>query len=592
MNPQETEKDRKHYRYPGVTPFSTAQSNVFFGRKQDIDELYRLIRREQLVVLHGKSGLGKSSLLNAGIAPKCLEEQDLIPVFIRFGAWREDAPATPLEITRLALNGTAKSEKTFLDRLLPDDNSLWTLAKIQQILPQKGRPLLIFDQFEELFSYPENVIEDFLRELSELLNTGIPLRYRRLAENTEILSETEEDLLEKPLDPRTVIAIRSDRMHLLDRMKNHLTQVMRHTFELKALSLDDARDAIVEPARVEGDFVTPPFEFTPAALDKLLDYLADKQDQRVEGILLQMLCEHYERKVVEIEGVLRLGLSSLNDPGQVVKKYYDEKIQSLPQPLQRPARRLIEEGLVSEGDTTMRLSLHENYIAREFGVEKSLLEALVDNRLLRSEVFLRGGYTYELSHDRLVPAVLNARKSRIDAERLRRQERERKVAEERRILKEKAKMAEKERLLREQAEKARLEAERQRIFAQRKEKQARRRAFLAIGFAMLAISALAVAVFLWFDAETQRKEAERQHDEALQQEKIAKQALAQFTQEQIKRERLRFNDLERRANAIMIAGGCPTDLLSQLKEIADNHPDSTAFRTKISFLYTKNKNCK
>ena len=34
------------YRYPGVQPFTTAQSEVFFGRDQDIADLYRLIRRE------------------------------------------------------------------------------------------------------------------------------------------------------------------------------------------------------------------------------------------------------------------------------------------------------------------------------------------------------------------------------------------------------------------------------------------------------------------------------------------------------------------------------------------------------------------
>lgn len=205
-------------------------------------------------------------------------------------------------------------------------------------------------------------------------------------------------------------------MHLLNRLRDYLPNVLRHSYELKALTLADARDAIVLPARAQGDgFATVPFDYTPAAVDRLLDFLQDEQDGRVEGILLQMLCEHYERKQVEAQGVSLLDLPHIGDPGEVVRNYYEEKIHSLPPAKQLPARRFIEEGLVSEGEA-MRLTLHEAYIALEFGVDKALLETLVDSRLLRAEPFLRGGYTYELSHDRLVPAVLEAREARRKVE--------------------------------------------------------------------------------------------------------------------------------------------------------------------------------
>ena len=93
--PNEHLTSSTQYRYPGVTPFSTEQAHIFFGRNQDTDELYRLIRREPLVVLYGKSGLGKSSLLNAGIIPRSLQEGEFRPVVVRFGAWTEAATATP-----------------------------------------------------------------------------------------------------------------------------------------------------------------------------------------------------------------------------------------------------------------------------------------------------------------------------------------------------------------------------------------------------------------------------------------------------------------------------------------------------------------
>jgi len=58
------------YRYPGSKPFEASEKNLFFGREDDIERLSESIQVEQLLVLYGKSGLGKSSLLNAGVLPK------------------------------------------------------------------------------------------------------------------------------------------------------------------------------------------------------------------------------------------------------------------------------------------------------------------------------------------------------------------------------------------------------------------------------------------------------------------------------------------------------------------------------------------
>ncbi len=59
--------DNRSYRYPGVQPFKTNESDIFFGRDDDKTKLYNLLMLEKLVVLFGKSGHGKSSLINAGI---------------------------------------------------------------------------------------------------------------------------------------------------------------------------------------------------------------------------------------------------------------------------------------------------------------------------------------------------------------------------------------------------------------------------------------------------------------------------------------------------------------------------------------------
>ncbi len=574
----DTKKQSTPYRYPGVTPFTTEQSSIFFGRQRDTDELYRLIRREPLVVLYGKSGLGKSSLINAGIIPRCREEGSHSPIIVRFGAWTEGESTTPLEATKIALTGGKKAE-TFLDRLLPDDNALWACAKSRQLAATdvQARPLLLFDQFEELFSYPEAEIAAFLSDLVELLNTGIPLRFRRMAESDDTLTDADEERLEAPLDARIVFAIRSDRMHLLDRLKDHLPMVLRHTFELKALSQKDATDAIVEPARAAGDFATETFEFSPEALTALLTYLADEQDKegRVEGILLQMLCEHYERKLVGGKGLRRLEQQHTGNPDQVVQQYYEEKIQVLPADQQLPARRLIEDGLVSEGEA-MRLSLHESFIIQEFGAEKTLLEQLVDSRLLRSEPFLRGGYTYELSHDRLVPPVLKARSQRREEEA--RLEAARLETERQRKLEEAQRQAEQERQLRQQA--------------QAGERRARQRTRLAAGVSAVALVLAAVAFWSYSEAQRNAKLATEKSEEAEASRKRTEEALKQSNRFLAKSDKLNFENLEGRVRVILNGRLCPPEKwLIEMQEITGRHPDSLQLKIRLQELQTlRNQN--
>ena len=471
--PTENLIPKKQYRYPGATPFDIGQEHIFFGRKQDTHDLYRLIQREALVVLYGKSGLGKSSLLNAGIVPACLREGTYAPLVIRFGAWTEGKTETPLSTTKAMLT-TGFQKDTFLKTLLPEEDSLWYHAKNRQ-LNGGGRPLLLFDQFEELFSYPEAQVLAFQQELAELRNTGIPLRFRRRleADDAPELAEAEEDLLESALETRILFAIRSDRMHLLARLGDYLPNVLRHSCELKALTEEDARDAIILPAQsAAAGFATAPFAYSPTAVDRLLNFLRDKQDGRIEGILLQMLCEHYERKQVEAQQLTLLDLPQIGDPNEVVRNYYEEKISSLSEAQQNAARRLIEDGLVSNGEA-MRLTLHEAYIAQEFRVHKNLLETLVDSRLLRAEPFLRGGYTYELSHDRLVPAVLGARNLRREAE-------------------------------------ARAEAQRLKAEAEKAKRQLR----MVQGLLAAAVLALLVAGYFGYHANEQRKAADEAKDSA------------------------------------------------------------------------------
>ena len=65
--------------WPGLDPFDETDREYFHGRAAESGELLRLVRREPLTVVFGRSGLGKTSLLKAGLFPllrgeDCLDE--------------------------------------------------------------------------------------------------------------------------------------------------------------------------------------------------------------------------------------------------------------------------------------------------------------------------------------------------------------------------------------------------------------------------------------------------------------------------------------------------------------------------------------
>jgi hypothetical protein len=218
--------------------------------------------------------------------------------------------------------------------------------------------------------------------------------------------------------------------------------------ELDALEREGARRAVVIPAQdKELSYSSPAFDYATAAQEDILDFLT--QEEKIEGILLQILCTHFERQIKK-EGqegqTIQLADINLPNPSgeatldqplrDIIDAYYFERIDDLPDEQEETVKRFIEDSLVQRvGKGGMRLSLHQAQIKERFGIEPETLKILVDNGLLRTEPFLRGGVTYELTHDRLLAPVLKAKEvyEADEANRLKKQleeeEKKRKEAE-------------------------------------------------------------------------------------------------------------------------------------------------------------------
>jgi len=409
----------KHFRYPGAQPFKVEEKSIFFGREADIEKFHQLLNIERLVVLHSKSGLGKSSLLNAGVIPKIEATGKYIPIPIRLGPFIDIQSESPLAISRQFLSSNSGS--SLLDKIAPPNNSLWYPLK-KQALEHNGKGfVLVFDQFEELFTYPTESIKRFKEELVEILNTDIPSYYRKALEkkflqNPNFLSDEEMELIHKPIKIKIVMAIRSDRMSLMDQLSDYLPNILTNCYELGALSVEQAEDAILNPAFLpQNGFLTQPFDYKDETIESILAYLTQNGSQKIESFQLQILCQSIEQKVIQ-EQLRTITKTDLGDFQSIYKNYYQDQIALIKEDKdQQIARVFIEEGLIFE-EEERRLNMYEGQIYKAFNLSPNLLRQLVNTHLLRAEPSMKGGFTYELSHDTLVAPVLAAKKKRKQKE--------------------------------------------------------------------------------------------------------------------------------------------------------------------------------
>jgi hypothetical protein len=429
-------EETKKYRYPGINSFDTDDIDIYFGRKNDRIRLADRVEVEKNILLYSRSGLGKTSLLKAGLLPE-LSERGFHPFYIRLGLYQQGSLSPVQHVIRKTILQDQKAlPATFLQKFIAPTNSLWHAFKSWQIEKNSNtksadRPfVLIFDQFEEIGSYPDRQINMFKQQLAELLSTNIPQEYQQALKNdsllTEPLTDAELDLLYKPLRGKLVFAIRSDQMSVLNKLSDYLPNILNVNYELKPLTATQARLAIVEPAKKVGNFETPPFEYQQDALEKIMDALASGKSNEIDTAHLQILLQYVELELVQKQRHNNITAKLLGDLNKVYENYYHNCLGML-HAERETAQELIEDKLIAD---RRRVSYDKALCLQLVG--EATLDKLVETRLLRAEPNTMGGISYEVSHDSLVKPILEAReeRKRTEEEKEKQTELENKLAEQ------------------------------------------------------------------------------------------------------------------------------------------------------------------
>lgn len=146
--------------FRGIKPFRLVDWRIFFEREKQTEQTENLMVMYRAVLLFGRSGCGKSSLIDAGLTPRALRRY-MTPERIRVRPY----PNNELSVERIALSETARDPtqpsnlrnylpSRFSDADIPERLELSCADFLAQLRRKSdlGTPLLIFDQFEELIT--------------------------------------------------------------------------------------------------------------------------------------------------------------------------------------------------------------------------------------------------------------------------------------------------------------------------------------------------------------------------------------------------------------------------------------------------------
>ena len=430
----------------GLESFTEATQKYFFGRSEEIAEIFVRTRENPLTILYGQSGLGKTSLLGAGLIPK-LTLEGLRPVLIRLRYEATDAPLidqvkyaigdslTPRSGERAVTGAQRGFAIVYQISRFKKHSSLWEyFHHIASRDPSfaSSPPVLIFDQFEEAFTLGQRAerleeVRALFTELADVVENRPPAALKqRFTEDRKLVREY--DLTPSPL--RIVITLREDYLSHLLAWKVTLPSLMRNHMALHLLSGPQALDAAMKPGQMEGRRLVD--EETAARIVRFVANRASDVPLAEIGAvppLLSLVCDELntqrlEQKLDSItaERISAGGLADEDDlearSRVILQRFYQRSFAGFPQGVQS----FVEDRMVTVAGHRCPVSRDDAIDAlRKCKVKDpaETMQALVSRRLISTEE--RGGIPwFEITHDVLVPIVKESKDKRLARQRLRR----------------------------------------------------------------------------------------------------------------------------------------------------------------------------
>lgn len=363
----------------------------FYGRKDAIAVLKSMIERNLFVTLYGKSGIGKTSLLQAGVFP-LLRAQGMPSVVVRFADCDKGKPAARIfwdellkNLSERGINYVPCSDTDVYTPNYSDVMVLRYLFSAGRFFDAHGAemtPVVVLDQFEEFLYGSPREAETFVGQIYALLddNCDLSLTHPLWHDDTNF---------------RIVVSIREDDLFLFEDLIDRFNylDLKSNRYRLMPLTVSEARDVVMIPGRelfekgVEDEIA-----------EKIIALASSETDGKINTLMLSLICTQLFSKYYEKNGTIALkNISSLED---IIETFYTDAVKDIP----TSQRYYLEDNLVDEHGR--RKPIYEADMKVYAPAIKSLAET-TDKRILN----ISQGRV-ELIHDQLAATIGRLRNSR------------------------------------------------------------------------------------------------------------------------------------------------------------------------------------
>jgi tetratricopeptide (TPR) repeat protein len=391
--------------WPGLRAFTESDSNFFFGRKRETAELLDLVKRSPVVVLYGQSGLGKTSLLQAGLFPG-LKREDFLPIHLRFDQ-SDGAPsladqvkiAISSELDAASVTGPLPSPgETLWEYFHRHDVDLW--GPRNRLLT----PVIVLDQFEEVFTLGQrsaeaaNRVSQFAEELEALLEHRPPDAVR---ERLEAHPDDAQQYDLRRQGVKFVVALREDFLADLDPWRVRMPSLLPNRFRLEPMTGAQALEVVKSAGGdlIEHEVARGIVEFVSTS--RRMQTAREMEQRDVQPAILSVVCDELNRRRIERDqSKITADLLSGEREG-IIRSFYERSFEGV----DPRVRNWVEDELLTDSGYRDRAALED---ALRQGLPAGDFDQLVNRRILHREE--RSGVVWlELTHDLLTDPASESR---------------------------------------------------------------------------------------------------------------------------------------------------------------------------------------
>ena len=349
----------------GKSPFKFLQSfkesdaDFFFGRKNETEILYELACNEDVIVVFGESGAGKSSLVQCGLVNR-FPKTDWLDVWVRRGH---------------NINNSLRNEllKKLRDsELISSDATIDSIVK--ELFSDYFRPVyLIFDQFEELFILgSEQEQFQFYDSLSSVIDNHLPCKI--------------------------ILIIREEYLSKLHHLENFIPDIFNKRIKISRMEGDRAKKVVeLSAKRHEIQLIPDSIHIS----DKIVQACEDKEG-KIYLPHLQIYLDYLWKTAATSSSFIKFDEDLINRAdgiANVLKKFLNELIQNLGHDNNETVRAFLKQFVTSAG-TGKSIQKKDIICTKSIDLDKWLLY-FINNRILN---YVEGD-EYALAHDSLVSII-------------------------------------------------------------------------------------------------------------------------------------------------------------------------------------------